>query len=276
MAARTWDRKTQDVGNIVFLDHVNLTVPDQETATAFYIEGLGFTRDPYMMVGTDNMWVNVGQQQFHLPKGTPQHFRGHIGLVVPDLAALEKRLQRVQAKLAGTRFAYRHEQDCLVITGPWGNEFRAYAAYDGFRQPLGIPYVEMLVPVGAAAGIGAFYETCLQAPCIYKESRNGGATVSVCAGPGQRLVFRETAAEIPPYDGHHIAIYVANFSGPYAWLRKHRLISREDNEFQYRFQELVAPGKRGSLYTIEHEVRSLYHPMYRQALINRTGNERLP
>ena len=83
MAKATLNRKTQDVGNIVFLEHVNLTVPDQETATTFYVAGLGFTRDPYMMVDTNNMWVNAGQQQFHLPKGPPQHFRGHIGIVVP-------------------------------------------------------------------------------------------------------------------------------------------------------------------------------------------------
>lgn len=58
MAETTPNRKTQDVGNIVFLEHVNLTVPDQETATTFYVEGLGRTRDPYMMVGTHNMWIN--------------------------------------------------------------------------------------------------------------------------------------------------------------------------------------------------------------------------
>ena len=276
MAKRTFDRHSQDVGNIVFLDHVNLTVPHQEIATAFYVEGLGFTRDPYMMVGTDNMWVNVGQQQFHLPRGAPQRFRGHIGLCVPDLQALAERLHRVQTKLAETQFAYQVKRDYLAITGPWGNQFRAYTAYNGFCQPLGIPYVEMLVPPGAAADIEAFYTSCLRAPTALKRQRNGKAVVSVCAGPGQYLVFRETDAPIPPYDGHHVAIYVADFSGPYTLLKKQRLISREDNAFQYRFQDLVPPGKKKPVYTLEHEVRSLYHPMYRQPLINRSGNERLP
>ena len=69
-----FDPVSQDVGNIVFFEHVNLTVPDQEIATDFYVDGLGFTRDPYMMVGTRNMWVNCGRQQFHLPRGSRNAF----------------------------------------------------------------------------------------------------------------------------------------------------------------------------------------------------------
>ncbi len=72
MNETTYDRTTQDVGNILALEHVNVTVPDQTAALLFYVSGLGFTRDPYMMVGPENMWINVGQQQFrggHLPVG---------------------------------------------------------------------------------------------------------------------------------------------------------------------------------------------------------------
>ena len=31
--------------------------------------GLGLTRDPYLMTGVGNMWINVGRSQFHLPTG---------------------------------------------------------------------------------------------------------------------------------------------------------------------------------------------------------------
>ena len=75
----------EDVGNIVLLEHVNVQVPDQALAIAFYIVGLGFTRDPYMNIGLHNMWANVGEQQFHLPVRPTQVIHGHIGLVVPDL-----------------------------------------------------------------------------------------------------------------------------------------------------------------------------------------------
>jgi catechol-2,3-dioxygenase len=51
------DRSAEDIGNIVHLEHINLTVPDQLLATRFYISALGLTRDPYLMTGVDNMWV---------------------------------------------------------------------------------------------------------------------------------------------------------------------------------------------------------------------------
>ena len=91
--ARVFDRAGEDVGNIVMLEHVNLTVPDQGVAALFYVTGLGFTRDPYIDFGTFNMWVNLGEQQFHLPKAKAQVFRGHIAVVVPDLEDLKKRLK---------------------------------------------------------------------------------------------------------------------------------------------------------------------------------------
>ena len=45
MRGGNFDRSAQDVGNIVFLEHVNVRVPDQVIATRFYIAGLGLTRD---------------------------------------------------------------------------------------------------------------------------------------------------------------------------------------------------------------------------------------
>ena len=59
---------SEDVGNIVHLEHVNLQVPDQTLATLFYIVGMGFTRDPFFNIGVHNMWANGGEQQFHLPE----------------------------------------------------------------------------------------------------------------------------------------------------------------------------------------------------------------
>src|SRR5207245_10338364 len=91
MASNTYDRRRQDVGNIVALEHVNVWVPDQHLATIFWVVGMGFTRDPYLMVGVDNMWANIGRQQFHLPTGGPQVLRGVAGLVVPALGELTAR-----------------------------------------------------------------------------------------------------------------------------------------------------------------------------------------
>ena len=159
-----FDPASQDVGNIVFFEHVNLTVPGQGAATDFYVDGLGFTRDPYLMVGTRNMWVNCGRQQFHLPRGEPQRFRGVMGLVVPDLDALESRLRRVSERLDGTRFSWRRRRAHVEVTCPWGNRFRVHAAGEGHGGPLGIPYVEMPIAKGAAAGVARFYRSVMGAP----------------------------------------------------------------------------------------------------------------
>ena len=100
-----FDRTTEDLGNVVALEHVNIRVPDQRLATLFYIKGLGLTRDPYLMTGVDNMWVNVGRSQFHLPTGRAQILRGRVGLVVPDLKALRRSLDRIAADLKKTKLA---------------------------------------------------------------------------------------------------------------------------------------------------------------------------
>ena len=56
---KRYDRRQQDVGNILMLEHVNVRVPDQQAATLFYIAGLGLTRDPYLMVSVENVWANA-------------------------------------------------------------------------------------------------------------------------------------------------------------------------------------------------------------------------
>ena len=98
----------EDLGNIVELGHVNYRVPDQSLATTFYVTGLGLTRDPYMMTGTGNMWVNVGNSQFHLPTGRAVVAPGIVtGLVVPDLAGLRMSGEGQRILARGTEFGER-------------------------------------------------------------------------------------------------------------------------------------------------------------------------
>jgi len=264
-APARFDRAIEDVGNIVALEHVNVTIPDQRLATLFYVVGMGFTRDPYLSVGDENMWINVGQQQFHLPTRGEQVLRGHVGVVVPDLPALVSRLEAVRGKLEGTRFSYAQRADHVEATSPWGNVLRCYAPHPRWGEAtLGIPYVEFTVPPGAARGIAAFYE---QAFAVKATLEQGRATVPM--GQNQNLVFIERDGPIPPYDGHHVAIYVADFAGPHQFLEAHGLVTEETNQHQYRFQRLIDPQTGALLFEIEHEVRSLKHPMWGRAFINR-------
>jgi hypothetical protein len=264
-----FDRASEDLGNSIHLEHVNVTVPDQHLATLFYVTGLGLTRDPYLMVSDTNMWVNVGRSQFHLPEGRPQVLRGHTGLVIAGRQALLERLAAVAGKLKGTAFAFKEHNDYVEATCPWGNRVRCYepdAARFG-RITLGIPYVEFEVPLGTARGIAAFYPEIMGIPA---EVRNGDGTVARAkVGKDQYLQYRETDSPQPEFDGHHVQIYITDFSGPYRALSKRNLVSQEDNQYQYRFRDIVDLASGKPLFTVEHEVRSATHPMYLRPLINR-------
>lgn len=266
------DYSAEDVGNIVSLEHVNLRIADQATAALFYVVGLGLTRDPYLTVGLQNMWINVGEQQFHLPTGAPQVLPGHIGVVVPNLESLEERLKTIQERLSGTRFSWSAQEGHLAVTCPWGNHFRCHQPDEKFGDmTLGIPYVEFQVNPGAAAGIARFYEAAMRASAK-TFSENGAQAARVAIGRNQWLLFREGDEKIPPYDGHHIAIYVANFSGPYGFLKRRELVMEERNH-QFRFKDIVDPESGKRLFEIEHEVRSLRHPMYHRPFVNRNPEQ---
>ena len=212
---------------------------------------------------------HFGRSQFHLPSGKAQVLRGHTGIVISDRDALLGRLASVAEKLGGTAFAFSEHNDHVETTCPWGNRVRCYEpdpARFG-RITLGIPYVEFEVPVGTAAGICAFYPQIMGIPA---EVMNGDATIARAkVANDQYLQFREIDRPQPEYDGHHVQIYITNFSGPYGRLSERDLISSEDNQYQYRFRDIVDPASGRHLFTIEHEVRSTTHPMYLRPLINR-------
>jgi hypothetical protein len=265
------DRSSEDVGNIVLLEHVNLTQPDQRPTTLFYVVALGGTRDPYMMVGLDNMWINYGRNQMHMPSRDPQPqtLRGTMGFVVPDLDALRARLARVAPRLAGTKFAWRDAGAHIEATCPWGNRVRCHAPAPEFGDSeIALAYVEFDVPRGAAPGIARFYAEIMGAPA---SAGQGCARVPI--GRGQALRFTETDDPLPPYDGHHIQIYIADFSSPYAKLIERGLITLETDAHEWRFQKIVDPQSGAVQFEVEHEVRSLKHPLYGRALVNRNPSQ---
>ncbi|GHD45427.1 hypothetical protein GCM10017083_13360 [Thalassobaculum fulvum] len=272
-----YDRAREDVGNIVHLEHVNVLIPDQSLATLFYVVGLGLTRDPYLMVGTNNMWVNIGRSQMHLPSRQPtQRVRGTIGLVLPDLDRAEASLAGVRDALKGTAFRFLRNHGVLEATCPWGNRFRCHAPDPAFGPvDLGMPYVEFDVPVGTADRIAAFYEAILGAPSRVEEP-DGVPCALVHAGAHQTLRFRETETPQPDYDGHHVAIYISDFSSPYRKLVERNLVTIETNRYEWRFEDIVDLKSGQTLFTVEHEVRSLTHPLFARPLVNRNPDQTQP
>ena len=150
---KQYDRTTQTVGNIVHLEHFNCLINDQRLATLFYVVALGGTRDPYIFMGLENMWVNFGRTQVHLPSRgpapKPEVLRGTVGFVVPDLEALKKNLEFAGKEMKRvvpekeTRFSWRDMGDTVEATCPWGNRIRCHAPSPEFpRTELGLVYVD--------------------------------------------------------------------------------------------------------------------------------------
>ncbi len=267
--ALQFDRAQEDVGNVLSLEHFNAQIPDQQLSTLFYVMGLGLTRDPYQVVGITNMWVNAGRCQFHLPTGTAQVLNGHVGLVIEGRDALVRRLEAVSGPLKGTRFSFRQLPGYVEAICPWGNHMRCYEPSPRFGEmTLGMPYVEVKTEPGAAQGIARFYREMLDTPAQVVDDAEGTAA-RVSIGTDQYLLFREAAGPHPDWDGYHVAIYLANFSGPHRRLGERGLISRETNQHEYRFIDITDLDTGRVLARLEHEVRSMRHPMYARALVNR-------
>jgi hypothetical protein len=221
------------------------------------------------MTGVENMWINVGRHQFHLPSRPIQVVRGHVGMVVPDLAALQRRLDKVAPLLAETRFRWECRDGIVETTCPWGNRYRCHAPASRFGDTeLAIAYVALDVPPGTARGIARFYEDILGAH-VATEGNADDETAVVSVGSTQQLRFHEKPAALAEYDGHHVQIYVTDFSGPHSRLLERGLVAEESSEHQYRFRDLVDPAGGRRLFTLEHEVRSLTHPLYGRPLVNR-------
>lgn len=251
-----------EAGNVVALEHVNVGVADQRVAFHFYVDGLGFVRDKEYQTGLENMWVNLGPTQFHLPTGTAQVVRGHVGVVLADREALLQRLAEVEADLGDTEFGFSDSDGFVEITSPWGNHLRVFEPDAGARGlGAGIGYVEFEVPIGTAAGIATFYREMLSTSAAVED--DGAHQVARCSvGAYQSLVFRETEGAIAPYDGHHLQIYVADIAGPREKLRERGLVYEDHDPNQFRFKDIIDLDNGAVLYEIEHEVRSTSHPMF--------------
>src|SRR6185436_9523272 len=270
---KQYDRDAQVVGNIVHLEHFNVVIDDQRLATLFYVVGLGGTRDPYLFPGLENMWVNFGRNQVHLPSrgSKPAVLRGTLGFVVPSLDDLKKRLEHAGKEMKRvapekeTKFSWREKDGAIEATCPWGNRVRCHAPSAEFgRTELGIVYVDFDVPKGTADGIARFYNEIMKAPA---KASKGRASVSV--GRNQTLYFTETSTPLPEYDNHHIQVYIADFGSPYHWLKERGLINMETDAEEWRFQWITDPKDGKKLFQIEHEVRSMKHRLFARPLVNR-------
>ncbi len=97
--------------------------------------------------------------------------RGRIGVVLPNLAALERRLQRLRKPLRDTAFDFQVRKQWVDVTCPWGNQLRCPAPGNWGDMQLGLPYVEFQVPEATSEGIAAFYREVMGAAAISLKAR---------------------------------------------------------------------------------------------------------
>jgi len=303
------DWSSQDLGNIVFLEHINLNCPDFPLASFFYFEGLGLTRDPYDRVGKKTMWVNIGYSQIHLPYDrTAQNVNGIIGIEVPNLEFVSTSLKTIEkdAALKNTKFKWSHGDigtevnpkhylpHCINVTCPWGNSFKLYQKNSAKKFPprggLGILYIHLSVKKNTSKSIAQFYSEFYSAR-THIESE----TMSrVNLGPNQFLIldenlFSENGIHNDNYDGWHISFYITQFKDTYIKLHDNSLLMLEHrfedkcdslelalsyNQFRANMivqVQQVQQVQHQQICLLEHEVRSLFHPFYMRTLVNRFG-----
>lgn len=263
---------TPEVGGILHLDHVNFQVPEHDLVTVFFVNGLGLTRDPFRRADETNMGINVGMQQFHFPRrGVTPPFPGVIGLIVPELAAIRARLERLDrlGKFTNTAYAAEFGNDMAEITSPFGVRLRLHAVGTVlFLKPLGIPYVEMYVPTGVAGDIAAFYREVFRAIADV-ETVDGVSTAVVNAGPFQTLRFIERNVDSHDMHNFHVSFHITNYNEV-----RNRIAARdasigEGREQVFFFDRIFHPDSGAEVFTLTNEVRSVYHRDFMRPLVNR-------
>ena len=179
----------------------------------------------------------------------------------------------MQPLLKGTKFEFSRSGEVVDVTCPWGSRVRVHAP-DAARfgsMSLGMPYVEIDAAPGTTPGIARFYTVIFNAVTRTCEDA-AGRFAHITTGPAQSLIYRETARQLLPYDGHHVQIAVADFSGVHQRLLERGLITEESNASQYRFQDITDLDTGQVLATLEHEVRSMRHPLFARVLVNRNAD----
>ena len=132
-----------------------------------------------------------------------------------------------------------------------------------------MPYVEFDIPAGTnLQAIARFYQEILGGISGVAQDERGPYAWASCSGEC-KVIYRETHAELPEYDGHHIQITLADFSGPHKKLVERGLITEESDQHQYRFLDIVDVDTNKPLFRIEHETRSMRHPMFNRVFVNR-------
>ena len=104
----------------------------------------------------------------------------------------------------------------------WGNLLHCYSpAPERFAGVgLGLVQFDCSVPLGSPDGSARFYREVFATQAVSERNGQAASVTRAKVSVGQALVFTESRAELPAYDGHHLQIYLADFSGPHRRLKR--------------------------------------------------------
>ncbi|GAX17362.1 hypothetical protein FisN_41Hh001 [Fistulifera solaris] len=261
------------------------------------------------------IWANCGASQFHLPYGSvAQRIPGHIGLLYNSLDGLKERLKTHGKDCKEYKIGSDNGREFIRLVDHYDNVFycrqdslaNRRAVEEQWIQPIissantdfpadlvqrfgrdrsecrGIDYVEFLCPVGTAERIALFYESVFDATTSVVESRDNPVAVVALGNidehgrADQSLLFRETSEPLPPYDGHHVAMYVGESVADFeraltnaitagiVWVnprfsdQAHDLAGARKWK-QFRFKNIIDMETGETIFELEHEMRSIDH-----------------
>jgi len=262
-----------EIGSILHLEHFNFEGADRDMATIFFMDGLGLTRDPYHRIDETNMGVNIGMQQFHLPRrGATPPFHGQIGLVMPDLAGICIRLNRLtqMGKFDQTSYQLDRLDDLtLRVVSPFGIELKLHAAGSlSFLRQMGLAYVDIPVEPGKAERLQKYYQDFMVTPAVLCELE-GEKSLVVTHGPYQYIRYRERKLDDYDLYNFHIAYYVTNYNAYLDRVSELGSILGDGDGRLFFFDELFDPDTGEVILRFQQEVRSIYHPDFMRPLVNR-------
>lgn len=262
-----------EVGGILHLEHFNFEVFEHDMVTTFFMNGLGFTRDPYKRADETNIGINIGMQQFHLPRrGNPTPpFQGIVGLIIPEARLIKARLDRLRrlGKFDDTPYSYKVERGVPMVTSPFGVRLRLHAAGTlPFLRPLGIAYVDLFVPPGTAEAIANFYRVVMEAPVtVLRSGKLKTATINM--GAYQFVNFIEKEMDDYNLYNFHISYYVSRYNEIRARVAKQGSMVSDGIGQNFFFDDIFDPKSDQMIFRFQQEPRSVYHEDFMRPLINR-------
>ena len=136
-------------------------------------------------------------------------------------------------------------------------------------------YVLFDVPVGTSEGIARFYHEILETGATVKRLE-GAPAAHVSVGQHQQLIFRECKGRLPKYDGHHVQLYVNNFSGPHAKLRERGGSPPDASEPTRVITVRLPKSLHESLRTEAHEKRTSMNKLCISKLLQMVDEQLIP